>query len=162
MPTRRQFGQDLDQNACRGPNISPAERLEIIAKRSCGVPLKKLADEFGRSVSAIKYTIRTYAYTSTPKDKPRSGRPPILSLHQKKILCRAARAAPRIEYSKLRQVGTFVNAKGTPSKPPSRSTLYRALKQSGLTNYRCKKRPELTRTYASKRLQFCCQYRGFQ
>jgi hypothetical protein len=57
MPTQRRFGQELDQNARRGPNISPAARLEIIAKRSCGVPLKELADEFGRSVSAIKYTI---------------------------------------------------------------------------------------------------------
>jgi hypothetical protein len=78
MPTQRRFGQELDQNARRGPNISPAARLKIIAKRSCGVPLKELAYEFGRSVSAIKYTIRTYAHASTPNDKPRSGRPPIL------------------------------------------------------------------------------------
>jgi transposase len=162
MPTQHRFGQELDQNACQGPNISSAAWLGIIARRSCGVPLKELVDEFGRSVSAVNYTIQTYAHTSTPNDKPRSGRPPILSLHQKKILYRAAHAAPKIEYSKLCQVGTFVNAEGTPLKPPSCSTLYQALKQSGLTNYRCKKRPKSTRAHALKRLQSCRQYPGFQ
>jgi transposase len=54
-----------------------------------------------------------------------------------------------------------VNADGNPLKAPSRSTLYRCLKERGLTNCRCKKRPNLTLGHALKRLQFCKQYRMF-
>lgn len=60
MPTQRRFGQEVDGNARRGPNISPADRLRIIAKREVGISVRELAAQFGRSESAIKYTIRTY------------------------------------------------------------------------------------------------------
>jgi transposase len=162
MPTPRQFGQEVAGNACRGPNISPTERQRIIAKRQCGETVRELAAEFGRSESAIKYTIRAYTKTSTTQEQPRSGRPPVLSLHQKKIIYRKARAAPKIEYLELVKAGTFVTVDGTPLKPPSRSTLYRCLKRPGLTNFPCKKRPKLNRGRALKRLQFCRQYRNFQ
>jgi hypothetical protein len=82
MPIQRQFGQELNQNVRRGPNISPGACQAIIAKREYGASIKKLAAGFGWSESAIKYTIRTYSLTTTQK-KPRSGRPHILSLHQK-------------------------------------------------------------------------------
>jgi transposase-like protein len=68
MPTPRQSGQEIDQNVRRGPNISPAARHRIIAKREEGVSVRELAAEFGRSESAIKYTIRTYTKTATTKD----------------------------------------------------------------------------------------------
>jgi transposase len=54
-----------------------------------------------------------------------------------------------------------VNAEGTPSKPPSRSTLYRMLKKHGLTNQRSKIRPKLTSVYAKKRRAFRKEYRHF-
>jgi transposase len=84
MPTPRQFGQEVARNARRGPNISPTERQRIIAKRQCGETVRELAAEFRRSESAIKYIIRTYTKTGTTQEQPRSGRPPVLSLHQKK------------------------------------------------------------------------------
>jgi methionine aminopeptidase len=62
MVTPRRFGQEIDRNVRRGPNISPAARNTIIASWQRGVTvkeLKELAAEFGRSESAIKYTIRT-------------------------------------------------------------------------------------------------------
>jgi transposase len=52
----------------RGPNISPAARYKIIAKREEGVTVRELTAEFGRSESVIKYTIRTYTKTATIKD----------------------------------------------------------------------------------------------
>jgi transposase len=154
----RQFGREVDGNARRGPNISPLQRSIIIAKRGVGASIKELAAEFGRSESAIKYTLRTYANTTTTKEKPRSGRPLILSLHQKKIIYRKVRATPKIEYLELAEVAIFVNAKGTPLKPPSCSTLYWYIKRQGLTNFPCKKRPKLNCGHALKRLQFCRQY----
>jgi transposase len=162
MPPPRRFGQEIAGNARRGPNISPAERQMIIAKRECGVTVRELAAEFIRSESAIKYTIRIYAKIGTTQEQPRSGRPPILSLHQKKIIYQKARAAPKIEYSELAKVAVLVNPDGTTLKPPCHRTLYRVLKGAGLTNSPCKKRPQLNRGHAAKRLQFCRQYRHFQ
>jgi hypothetical protein len=80
---------------------------------------------------------------------------------QKKIIYRKVRAALKIEYLQLAKEAIFVNAEGTPSKPPSRSTLYRALKRRGLTNYKAKKRLKFTRAYALLRLKFAHKYRHF-
>jgi transposase len=154
MPPPHRFGQEIAGNTQGRPNI--------IAKRECGVAVRELAAEFGRSEGAIKYTIRTYANAGTTQERPHSGRPPILSLHQKKIIYLQARAAPKLEYSELAEVGVLVQPDGTTSKPPSYSTLYWTLKRGGLTNRRSKKRPKLNRGNVAKRLQFCRQYRHFQ
>jgi hypothetical protein len=95
----------------RGPNISRGACQAIITKREYGASIKELAAEFGQSESAIRYTICTYSPTTT-QEKPCSGHLHILSLHQKKILYRKGRAAPKVEYSELTKVGTFVNADG--------------------------------------------------
>lgn len=105
--------------------------------------------------------MRTYAHRTTTQERPRTGRPPILSLHQKKIIYRKVRANPKIEYSELVETAILMNADGTPLKPPSRSTLYRLLKSRLLTNHRCKKRPKLNASDARKRLQFSQQHRNF-
>jgi transposase-like protein len=65
MPPQRRFGQEIAGNTQRRPNISPADRQKIIAKRECGVTVRELAAEFGRSEGAVKYTIQTYANTGT-------------------------------------------------------------------------------------------------
>jgi transposase-like protein len=64
MPTPRQSGQEIDQNVRRSPNISPAARHRIIAKREEGVSVRELAAEFGRSESAIKYTVTSQHETT--------------------------------------------------------------------------------------------------
>ena len=120
--------------------------------------MRELAAEFGRSEGAIKYTIRTYANTGTTQERPRSGRPPVLSLHQKKIIYRKARAALKIEYPELARVGVLVQPDRTTLRPPSHSTLYRTLKRAGLTNHHSKKRPKLNCGHVAKRLQFCRQH----
>ena len=162
MDAPRRFGQKISGNARRGPNISPVQRASIIAKRQMGASIKELMAEFGRSESAIKYTIRTYTTSTTMEEKPRSGRPQILSLHSKKIIYRLVRKNPKIEYKDLREAAVIVGADGTPSKPPCHKTLYRALKEQGRSKFRCKRRPKLNRGHALKRLQFCREYRHFQ
>jgi transposase len=113
MATQRQFGQKLDQNVRRGPNISATQRDQIIGMLDGGVSVKEVAHAYGRSDRCIrkirqKYR-QKYRQTGTTKDKPRSGRPPVLSLAQKKIIYRKVRAAPKIEYSELAQEAIFVN-----------------------------------------------------
>jgi hypothetical protein len=112
------------------------------------------------SESAIKYTTCTYSPPTTQK-KPCSSRPHILLLHQKKIIYRKVRAAPKIEYSELAKVGAFVNADVISLKPPSHSTLYQALKRHSLSNFRCKVRPKLSSVHARKQREFCKTYCNF-
>jgi transposase len=124
-----------------------------------GMTVQEVAAAIQRSERAIRDL--KYRQTGSVQDKPRSGRPPVLSKQQKKIIYKKVRAAPKIEYSQLAKEAIFVNAEGTPSKPPSRSTLYRALKRHGLTNYKAKKRLKFTRAHALLRLKFAHKYRHF-
>ena len=140
--------------------MTPDQRQQIIAKSAAGVATTELVPEFGRSASAIKYTIKTYTNRATTVERPRSGRPPILSRHQKRLLYRKVRANPKIEYLELAKVAQVVSLDDTTSKLPSKSTLYQALKGLGLTNFRCKERPLLTRARALKRVKFCRTYRN--
>ena len=161
MATPRGFGQELDQNVRRGPNLSIVQRDQIIGMLQSGATVKEAAHAYGRTDRCIRKIYQKYRQTGTTEDKPRSGRPLVLSLAQKKIIYRKVRAAPRIEYSELQQESIFVNYKGTPSKPPSRSTLYRELRRRGLTNHKAKKRPKFNRRHAALRLKFSREYRHF-
>jgi transposase len=161
MATQRRFGQELNQNARRGPNITVSQREQIIGMLRGGYTTAEVANAYGRTDRAIRDLRKKYTQTGSVQDKPRSGRPPMLSTQQKKILYRKARSKPKIEYSKLCKDGIFVDTEGTPTKAPSRTTLYRLLKGRGLTNHRCKKRPKFNCGHAAKRLKFAKQYRHF-
>jgi transposase len=126
-----------------------------------GYTTDEVANAYGRTDRAIRDLRKKYTQTGSVQDKPRSGRPPMLSTQQKKILYRKARSKPKIEYSELCKDGIFVDTEGTPTKAPSRTTLYRLLKRRGLTNHRGKKRPKFNRGHAAKRLKFVKQYRHF-
>jgi transposase len=140
MPQQRQILQESDKNVRRGPNLSTEERGRIMGMLAGGCTVVEVARAYGRSDRCIRDLRTKYHQTGTTADKPRSGRPPVLSPHQKTIIYRKTRAAPNIEYSELAKEGVFVNPDGTSSKPPSRSTLYRVLKGRGLTKAAMQKR----------------------
>jgi hypothetical protein len=161
MATQPQFGQELDQNVRRGPNMSVEIRDRIVGMIVSGCSITEAAEAYGWPVRTIHHLYKKYLQTGTTQDRPCRGRPPVLSVNQKKIIYRKACAAPKIEYSKLIEEGVFVNADGTPSKLPSKSTLYHVLKKHGPTNYRCEVRPKLNRRHALKRMKFCRDCRQF-
>jgi transposase len=66
-----------------------------------GCSVAEVASHFGRSSQAIRDLQKKYNTTGSTKDLPRSGRPSILSTHQKKIIYRKVHATPKIEYSEL-------------------------------------------------------------
>ena len=128
----------------RGQNLSTEQRDQIVGRLSAGATFQECADTYGRTQRCIRDLWKKYHQTDTTEDKPRSGRPPILSLHQKKIVYRKARAQPKIEYKALAEVGVLVNSDGTSAKPPSHSTLYRYLEKKALPNLQVKSVPSLT------------------
>ena len=75
-----------------------------------GARVKEVAEVISRSKRAVRDLRTKHRQSGSVVDKPRSGRSPILSLKQKNNIYRAARAAPKIEYSKLAQAAIFVNA----------------------------------------------------
>ena len=81
MPPRRQFGAEISGNRRRGPNLTPDQRLQIIAKASAGVSTTELVKEFNRDATTIRRVIRLATTRTTTTEAPRSGRPPILSRH---------------------------------------------------------------------------------
>lgn len=58
MPPPRQFGQEIDHNVRRRPNLTPTQREQIIAKYQAGVSTAELVEEFSCSKHAIQYTIK--------------------------------------------------------------------------------------------------------
>jgi transposase len=162
MPNQRGILQELDQNVRRKPNLSKAQRDEAVGMFVGGAPPKEIAEYFDRTPQGIGKILKKYHNTGTTQDKPRPGRPKLIDRHQSKLIYRAVRKDPKIEYEKLREVAQVFPLEAPPLNPPSRSTLYRELKGLGLTNHRCKKRPKLDRGHALKRLQFCREYRNFR
>jgi transposase len=78
----------------------------------------------------------------TGDSKPRSGRPKKLSIRDERYILRIVRRDPKITYKNLAEkAGVSV----------SHDTLYRLLKEEGITNWICKKRPLLTPEVAGKR-----------
>jgi len=78
----------------------------------------------------------------------RTGRPTIVTERaQRHIIC-TARLNPKITYEELKKATSLSY---------SRSTLYRILKEYGLTNWLAKKRPLLTPDVAAKRLAWCLE-----
>jgi hypothetical protein len=110
MPTQRQFVQELNQIARRGPSLSSSHREQIIGM------LGGASNYYTRNGRRV-WTHRLLHTQSPPQvlsqDRPRSGRPPILSNAQRKIVYRKARATPKIEHSQLAEESIFLNADGT-------------------------------------------------
>ena len=154
MSTQRAPLCQISQNVRRRPYMTALERDQIIGMLQGGSTTGKIAAHFGRSSQAIRDLQKKFIITGTTEDRPRTGRPPILSLSQKKIIYRKVRAAPKIKYSQLAKEAVFVYPDRTTSKPPSRTTLWRIIKKRGLSKYRCKKRPKLAKEHARERLLF--------
>jgi transposase len=77
------------------------ERDRIIEMLAGGCTVPEVTKAYGRSDRCIRNLRTKYQQTGIRADKAWPGRPPVLSLQQKKIIYRKAHAAPKIEYSNL-------------------------------------------------------------
>ena len=161
MPFQQIFGRKLSQNVRRGPNMSNETQNYILGMLNSGCTVKEAAATYGRSELVIRQLRQKFNTTGTTHDKPRPGRPYILLAYTEKLLYCAARKNPKVEYKELAEVATIVGADRTTSRTPSKSTLYRTLKRTGLGHFRCKKRLKLNRIRARARLRFYREYCNF-
>ena len=134
--------------------MTQSERDCAIRMLQAGATTIEVANAFSRTDCCICKLYAKFNTTHTTVERPRSGRPPILSRHARKLVYRAVRKSPKITYTGLQKVAQVYLPDGSSLKLPSASTLYRELKRRGLTNYLCRKRPKLTPYRARLRLDF--------
>ena len=149
----RGFGTEISGNRKPNQELSEAQRAGIIGQKQAGDSTKKIATEYGIHRNTVSQTLKRFRDHKTPSSLPRSGRPEKLSRSAKQRLFRAARKSPRIQYAALRS--------HAPGNKVCRRTIYSILKKRGLTNWRAKKRPKLSREDAEKRLEFARNMRSF-
>jgi hypothetical protein len=75
MPPRRSALQKISGNARDGRNLTPDERMQIIAKSEAGCTTGELADKFRVTSKCIRDTLRRWRLYHTTSDLPRSSRP---------------------------------------------------------------------------------------
>ena len=100
--------------------------------------------------SAARLGFTKFTTRHNGESKPRSGRPQLLTDRDRRYIIKHARLNPRLTYSQLKSEAGLTC---------SRTTVYRALKEYGLTNWLAKKRPLLTPEVAKKRYDWCYQRR---
>ena len=137
----RSFGQEISGNRMRNSELSILARDSIISKAEAGAPSRELAEEFSVTSKCIRDTLRRHHQTGTNASRERSRRPPILTRREIRTLYRHARKNPKIKYQSLVKEAYL-------GKTFSHKTIYRALKNEGLTNFRAKRRPKINRVTA--------------
>jgi len=128
--------------------LTPNWRSHIVGRVAGGQSPHSIADDLNIPPSTIYSTLNKADLRYENETLHRSGRPKIVSESLRRRVLREVRANPKIRYKNLR-----LNL-GLDGKAISRSTLYRMLKEEGITNWLAKKRPLLTEEVVAKRFQF--------
>ena len=150
----RSFGQEISGNRLRSGELTEVQRAIIISKREEGVPIKSIATEVDCAPRTVTNTIKRWKEHQSIATLPRSGRPTIIGTREARQLHRIARKNPKIQYRTLRNEAGLDEPSPLRTKPPSRSTIYRVLKDTGLTKRRCKVRPTLKIEHVKLRREF--------
>ena len=136
----------ISGNRRRGPDLSPFVRGGIGAAYRYGAGPTRIAANEKLPVNTVKKVLQNLDYTLTGVTKRRLGRPSIVDEREKCRIIHTARIDPRMTYEALKEAieHNF-----------SKSTVYRILREYGLTNWLAKQRPLLTEEVAAKRLAWC-------
>jgi transposase len=136
----------LEINRSYGNELSPYQRGQISAYKAVGLTNTQISKNLKCGKTTVFDNLIKNPLRNDGKSLPRKGRPPSLNRVQKRNLLRIIRINPKITYRVLAlEIGVDV----------CRTTLYRALKDEGITNWISKKRPLLTPQLAAKRLAWC-------
>ena len=148
---RTVLGQ-IDENLPRRHELTPYQRGIIIGQPTCGV----LPTAIGKALNLPRTTVQGVIERATRQDNgvnnPRSGRPTIVTDRARRVIIRNARINPKITYLQLRAcIDTEF----------SKSTMYRVLKEAGITNWLAKKRPLLRLQDVAARWAWAKKYKDW-
>ncbi|PQE07783.1 hypothetical protein CJF31_00007589 [Rutstroemia sp. NJR-2017a BVV2] len=128
-PIRTPLGE-RSRNTRDGKHLSPYQRGQVIGQYYKGAKPAAIATALKVHDSAVRYTLQHMELRSNSKDLPRAARKLSYSDRDKRVIIRYVRLFPKHTYKRL-------------------------LKKHSITNWRCKKRPELSEAYTLKRLAWC-------
>ncbi|KAF4839367.1 hypothetical protein CGCSCA4_v011434 [Colletotrichum siamense] len=113
----------------RKPQYSPEKRARIAVLSELGMSLKEISVKEDVPVSSIKGIVTRYRLQQAGRDRPRPGRPRILSDRDVKTVLRVLKEKPDISYAELKRDANLTCATKTlvrylqmegikPNKPP--------------------------------------------
>ncbi|CCF43839.1 transposase [Colletotrichum higginsianum] len=113
----------------RKPQYSPEKRARIAVLSELGMSLKEISLKEEVPVSSIKGIVTRYRLQQAGRDRPRPGRPRILSDRDVKTLLRVLEEKPAVSYAELKREAGVTCATKTlvrylqlegikPNKPP--------------------------------------------
>ena len=125
------------------------ERGLICGAVASGVTPYRIQKNYGVPESSTRSIVSNALIRHNPDFKPRSERPRKLTIRDERHILRIIRRDPKITYKNLiAEAGVQV----------SHDTIYRMLKEEGITNWLAKKRPLLTSEVAGKRYQWAIEH----
>ena len=125
MPVQRMPLAPIDSNRRLKQELTPWQRSEIQTYRNIGLTNEHISRLTFCTPGTVATTLDLNTLRTNGKTRPRSGRPPALSIRDQSLILRLIRRNPKLTYAALRvEAGVDV----------SRSTLYRMLKDEGISN----------------------------
>ena len=140
----------ISGNRPRNKELSPFQRGILVGQAAQGLSYGKIAKATKLHRNTVRQAVINTSLQQNGESRPRSGRPPLATDRGRRHIIRIARVNPRLTYEKLKEEA---------GHNFSQSTVYRILKEYGLTNWLAKQRPLLTEEVAAKRLAWCRQRR---
>jgi hypothetical protein len=151
MPQRSPL-TPISGNQCRGKELSPYLRGRIVEAYTCGATPSALATRFSLPRSTIQSTLDLSELRNDGESQSRIGRPKSCTPNDERRILRIVRAEPKLSYRELlSQLGLEIHP----------NTIKKVLKEHGIQNWKCKRRPFLTPVLAAKRLAWCIKYKGW-
>jgi hypothetical protein len=142
ISTQRTSLGELSSNIIRGKELTPKIKGKILGMRDCGHNVPYIMGRLKLSRCAVRYTIDQDELRPNAETLPRPGQTKSFSALDERNILRWARSNPKFTYAKLKDA-TGVGC--------SHKTISRILQSHGITNWRCKKRPHLTKHAVKKR-----------
>lgn len=128
--------------------LSVAERAQAVAYHDAGWTQKRIAERLGRTQQAISKTLKKVRETGSFESAPRSGRPPAMSIREKRRLVRDIDKHPGQKWREFRT-----------DYPHSDTTLRAAAAEADIHKRVKRERPFLTPQQKTNRLAWAKNYK---
>jgi hypothetical protein len=152
MPLQRTPLGSISGNRPRGLEISPYIRGQIKGQANRGATQASIAKDLNLVKSIVQYTLQQDELRNNGQSLPRKPRGKSYTDSEERLLLRHIHLNPKDTY---KQVITACNLSCKPT------TVKKILKKHGISNWRAKKRPELTEAHALARLAWCLVRKGW-
>lgn len=153
MSSRRSFRTEISGNRQKNCEFTHIQKAVIVEKLFAGKSHRKVASEFNTTPSTTHKIFKRWKDEKTLRNKPRTGRPCILSKSEKRYILVMIKCNRRLSYKALI---------GKTHTKVSRSTIRRAIHDHYKRKWRSKQRIPLSPQTARKRLHFAQYWKDHQ